>query len=96
MINLYTILDFNTNNIFYCVASIIIGILLIIFAFLNKKAKRVVFMIITLIHALLFIGFGIWGFFIPTQYESITILAILAFSITMIIFLLLFKRKDTK
>ena len=84
------------NNIFYNIVSIIIGVILIGFGIVQiiKKVKAIG--IISIIHGLLFIGFGIFGFFLPKEYEFISILAMLALVVTMILSLLLVKttKKD--
>lgn len=83
------------SNLFYNTVSIIIGIILILFAVFNLKKSRVLLFILTLIHSGLFLLAGVGGFFMPKEYQYITILAMLAFCITMAITLLLIK-KDTK
>ena len=82
--------------IFYNICSITIGLLLIYFGIFSiVKMKKVLFAILTFVHALLFIGFGIFGFCLPKEFEEysfIVILAMLAFSITEILcFILLGK-----
>ena len=85
------------HNIFYSTISIIIGILLLVFAFYQIiKMKRRLIGILAIIHSILFIGFGFYGYFIPKKYEFIIVLALLAFTITMIISLLLFFKKENK
>ena len=85
-------------NIFYNVTSIVIGVLLIvfgIFTLINKK--KILFAVLTFVHSVLFIAFGILGFFLfETQYEPMTILAMLAFSITYIICILTLYKKEPK
>jgi len=86
-------------NYFYDVCSIVIGLILIAFGiFTLIKKKKILFCVLTFVHAALFIGFGILGFFlIGTEYEPMTILAMLAFSITYIIcILVLYKKEDKK
>lgn len=83
------------SNLFYNTVSILIGGLLIFFAVFNLKKSRVPLSILVLIHAALFLLAGIGGFFMPKEYQYITILAMLALCITMAITLLLLK-KDTK
>ena len=83
------------HNIFYSTASIIVGLLLLLFGFYQLiKMKRRLIGILAIIHSILFIGFGVYGYFISKKYEFIVILAMLAFAITMIICLLLFFKKD--
>lgn len=85
-------------NVFYDIASILIGIILAVFGtvtFVSKK--KLLFFILSLVHSLLFIGFGILGFIMMnTEYEYITILSMLAFSITYIIVILLVYKKEPK
>ena len=86
-------------NVFYDIASILIGIILAVFGtvtFVTKK--KLLFFILSLVHSLLFIGFGILGFIMMnTEYEYITILSMLAFSITyIIVILLVYKKEPTK
>ena len=86
--------------IFYNIASISIGLLLIYFGIFSivKKQKKL-FGILTLVNSLFFIGFGIFGFFLPKEYESysvIVILAMLAFSIIEILFFVLLYKKEEK
>jgi hypothetical protein len=87
--------------IFYNILSITIGTILIYFGIATiLKKKKLLFGILTLIHAVLFIGFGIFGFLLPEEYKNysfIVILAMLAFSLTEIIcFLLLYKKEEKK
>lgn len=81
-------------NLFYNIMSIIIGVILIFFSISNLKKSRVLLFAISLLHAGLFLLAGIGGFFMPKEYQYITILAMLALCITMGITLLLVK-KDT-
>ncbi len=83
------------SNIFYNSVSIIIGVIVLIFGITKIiKDKKFLFPIICIIHALLFIGFGIFGFFIPEKYNFIPILAILAFVITLIVCFLTIGKKE--
>lgn len=85
------------TNIFYNVVSILVGIIVLIFGIVKiVKDKKLLFPIICIIHALLFIGFGILGFFIPEYYSFIPILALLAFVITLIVFFLTIGKKEKK
>ena len=87
----------NFSNIFYNVVSILIGIMLIVFGvFKIIKNKKIAFAVICFIHGALFMGFGIAGFFFPDKYSFIPILAMLAFSITMIICYILMNPKVDK
>ena len=85
-------------NIFYNVCSITIGVFLIVFGILTLvQKKKILFSILTFIHAVLFIGFGILGFpLMDTEYELMTILAMLAFSITYIICILTLYKQEPK
>lgn len=80
-------------NLFYNIVSIGIRIILICFGSINLRKNRISFTILTYIHSLLFLTAGIGGFFLPQQYQYITILAMLAFCITMAISLLTLKKK---
>lgn len=87
--------------IFYNITSIVIGLLLIYFGIFSIiKKKKLLFGILTLVNSLFFIGFGIFGFFLPEEYEQysfIVILAMLAFSIIeIIVFILLYKKEEPK
>ncbi len=87
--------------IFYNILSIVIGTILIYFGIFSiVKKKKLLFGILTLIHAVLFVGFGIFGFLLPEEYKDysfIVILAMLAFTLTEIIcFVLLYKKEETK
>ena len=75
------------NSIFYNIFSIIVGILVIGFGIMKHKQKLFV-VIMIILHGLAFLGFGIYGFFVPKEYEYITILAMLAFTITLAITLM--------
>ena len=88
-------LSLTWSDVFYSILSIIMGLILIIFAIsqLVKKNKKL-FPIVVIIHGLLFLGFGILGFFVPEKYNFITILAIVAFGITLIISFLTIGKKD--
>ncbi len=86
-------------NWLYDVLSIIIGIIIFIFSFFTYKNKnKLAFFIVSIIHSILFIGFGILGFFLSNgPYDGIMpILAMLAFSITYIIFILTLYKKEPK
>lgn len=90
-------LEFNWTNVFYNIVSILIGIIVLVFAILKiVKEKQILFPIICIIHAVLFIGFGIGGFFFPEGYDFIPILALLAFVITLIVFFLTIGKKKKK
>ena len=88
-------LSLTWSDIFYSILSILMGLILIIFAIIQvvKKNKKL-FPIVVIIHGLLFLGFGILGFFVPEKYNFITILAIVAFGITLIISFLTIGKKD--
>ena len=88
-------LSLTWSDVFYSILSIIMGLILIIFAIIQlvKKNKKL-FPIVVIIHGLLFLGFGILGFFVPEKYNFITILAIVAFGITLIISFLTIGKKD--
>ena len=88
-------LSLTWSDVFYSILSIIMGLILIIFAIsqLVKKNKKL-FPIVVIIHGLLFLGFGILGFFVPEKYNFITILAIVAFGITLILSFLTIGKKD--
>lgn len=85
-------------NLFYNIASILVGVLLIAFGiFTLIKKKKIIFCVLTFIHSALFIGFGILGFFLMnTEYEFITILAMLAFTITYLLVMLTLYKKEPK
>ncbi len=85
------------GNAFYNIFGIVLGLMLLYFGIVKLiKEKTKLFSILTIIHSGLFIFFGIFGFFLPKEYEFLTILALLAFSITMaIIMLTLYKGKKT-
>ena len=85
-------------NLFYNIASIIVGLLLIAFGiFTLLKKKKVLFCILTFIHSALFIGFGIFGFFLAnTDYEMMSILSMLAFTITYLLVMLTLYKKEPK
>ena len=88
-------LEFNWTNVFYNIVSIVLGVIVLIFAITKiVKNKMVLFPVICIIHALLFIGFGIGGFFFPEGYDFIPILALLAFVITLIVFFLTLGKKE--
>lgn len=87
-------LTFSWTNVFYNIVSILIGIIVLVFAIIKiVKEKRILFPVICIIHSLLFIGFGVGGFFFPEKYDFIPILAILAFVITLIVFFLTIGKK---
>ncbi|MCR5647652.1 MAG: hypothetical protein K6F81_05155 [Acholeplasmatales bacterium] len=89
-------LEVTWSNIFYNVVSIIIGLIVLTFGIVKiVKEKKLLFPIMCIVHALLFIAFGILGFFVPEKYDFLPILAILAFTITLIIcFLTIGKKKQ--
>ena len=85
-------------TLFYNICSILVGIILIIFGvFTLIKKNKILFAVLSFVHAALFIAFGILGFFVvDTEYEPITILAMLAFTITYIICILTLYKKEPK
>lgn len=82
------------NNIFYNIASILIGLVFIPYIILNVKKNKIYQTVVYSILSVLFLFFGIYGFFLPKEYEYISILAMLAFSILGILFYLLTNKKD--
>ena len=76
------------NALFYNIVSIILGVLVIGFGIMKIKKQPLLLIIISIIHGLGFLGFGIGGFFVPEKYEFITILGMLALTITLLIALL--------
>lgn len=85
----------NTDNLFYNIASIVIGVFLLIFSIMTiYKKKLKLFGILGIIHSALFVFFGIWGFFLPKDYMFITVLGMLALCITMTIVILLLYKKE--
>ena len=79
------------SNIFYNIVSIVIGVILIVFGIVKIIKKPLSIGIISDVHGILFVGFGVYGFFIPKEYQFITILGMLAIAVTMILSLLLIK-----
>lgn len=82
------------NNIFYNIASILIGLVFIPYIILNVKKLKIYQTVVYSILGLLFLFFGIFGFFLPQEYEYISILSMLAFSILGILFYLLTNKKN--
>ena len=83
------------NNIFYNSACILMGTLLIIYPvyrlvkhLFDKKD------LIMLLFSIPYLFLGIYGFFIPKEYEFIPVLAMLAFAVTMILSFLLTKKSS--
>ncbi len=77
------------DNIFYNIVSIVVGVILIGFGGYKIVKKPLSLGIISLVHGLLFVGAGIGGFLVPKDYSFITVLSMLALTITMILSLLL-------
>lgn len=83
------------GNIFYNSVSIIVGLILISYFVFSIVKKHILgFSIIGIVFGALFLGLGVFGFFLPKEYEVITVLGMLALCIVMIILLLLLKNKD--
>ena len=84
--------------LFYSIASVIISIILIAFGVVTLKTKKkILFSVLTFIHAAFILGFGILGFFLlGTEYEPIPLLSLLAFSLTYIIIILVLYMKEPK
>ena len=82
------------NNIFYNIASILIGLVFIPYIILNVKKNKIYQTVVYSILSVLLVFFGIYGFFLPKEYEYISILAMLAFSILGILFYLLTNKKE--
>lgn len=84
------------NNIFYNIVSIVVGVILIVFGILQiVKKKKLAIGIVAIVHSVLFIFLGISCFFLPDEYQFITILGMLAITITMILSLLLINIKNS-
>ena len=83
-------------NIFYDIVSIFVGILFVLFGIFQIKKQSILFSVLVFIQSVGFLVAGIGGFFLPKAYEYITILAMLAFCITMGITLLLLYKKTEK
>lgn len=84
------------NNIFYNIVSIVVGVILIVFGIIQiVKKKKLAIGIVSLVHSLLFVFLGIICFFLPEEYQFITILGMLAITITMILSLLLINIKNS-
>ena len=83
---------------FYSIIGIIIGVILIAFGIVTLVLKKkILFSVLTFIHAALIMGFAILGFFlIDTEYEPMPILSLLAFSLTYIIVILTLYKKEPK
>jgi len=84
------------NNVFYNIASILIGLGLIYYGIANIKKSKKLLAVLVFIHSGLFLFFGIFGFFLPEEYESISVLAMLAFCITMVLCILLLSKSEKK
>jgi len=82
------------GNIFYNIVSIVVGtILLAFFSYQIYKNKKLAFGILGIVFGILFIGLGVFGFFLPKDYEFITVLGMLALTVIMILILLLSKKE---
>ena len=82
------------GNIFYNIVSIVVGtILLAFFSYQIYKNKKLAFGILGIVLGILFIGLGVFGFFLPKDYEFITVLGMLALTVIMILILLLSKKE---
>lgn len=84
------------NNVFYNIASILIGLGLIFYGVTNLKKSKRLLGILTFVHSGLFLFFGIFGFFLPEEYESISVLAMLAFCITMVLCIVILSKSEKK
>ena len=82
------------GNIFYNIVSIVVGtILLAFFSYQIYKNKKLAFGILGIVLGILFIRLGVFGFFLPKDYEFITVLGMLALTVIMILILLLSKKE---
>lgn len=83
----------------YNILAIIIGIFLIlnlIFSFVNSKKERFSILLINLITSLCFFGMGIGGFFVPKDYEYVTILVLLVLSVFYLMLFFVQSKKSKK
>ncbi|MBE6137195.1 MAG: hypothetical protein E7176_02235 [Erysipelotrichaceae bacterium] len=84
------------SNIFYNILSIVVGLGIIYYGISNVRKSNVLLGVLTFVHSALFIFFGIFGFFLPKEYESISVLAMLAFCITLFICIRLLGNREEK
>lgn len=81
--------------IFYSVVAIILGMVLIIYAIKLNVSKKNIKSIPIYIIALMYLGVGIYGFFINKDYDWVIILALIVICIiTLIVFGILFKKES--
>ncbi len=81
--------------IFYSVVAIILGIVLIVYAIKLNINKENIKSIPIYIIALMYLGVGIYGFFINKDYDWVIILALIVICIiTLIVFGILFKKES--
>ncbi len=80
--------------IFYIIVAIILGLLLIFYGISLNVRKEIFKSLPIYILSFLYIGLGIYGFFINSDYEWIIIIAlILLCVISLVVFKLLFPKK---
>ncbi len=84
---------------FYSIAGIVLGGLLLISSYLTYKGskEKKLFLIISIFFSLGLIGSGVGGFFMPEKYEFVTIILLTVFSVGYLIFyyLILKERKNS-
>ena len=86
------------GNIFYNVASLILGIMICAYSFMSfTKEKKILLLSLGILHSLLLIASGVVGFIITEDYSYIIIICMFTFTISYILVLVfLDKSKDSK
>ena len=85
------------NIIFYTITSITIGILVLIYAFLNIKKNKMYQSVLFFLCAIAYIAIGFIGqFVIPMDLSYITILIILFITIVLITLIYFMKRSEKR
>lgn len=84
-------------SMFYNITSIVLGILLFLNLILSlQKIKSAMTRIVTIVTSIGLIGIGVGGFFIPNEFEYITILVMLVLSILYVIYVYVLIKKAKK
>lgn len=87
--------------IFYNIVSLVLGLILAYYAITTiVKRNKKLFGILSLVIAVLFEGFGVFGFCLPKEYEEYSIIVILGMLVCaifeIILFLTLNKKEEVK
>ncbi len=65
------------ENLFYNIVSFILGLLTLMFTILNWKNTKIIFKSLLIVFAVMFVGLGVAGFIVPSNYSIFLIIGML-------------------